>query len=128
MKKLFKIVLFSVGMLLLQSCYYDTVIVDEGEIIPPPDDISYSEQIMPIWDDYCVNCHKGVIAPDLRPANSYNALINGGYVLANDADNSILYHSLLGTNGVPLMPPGAKLSSTNIGLVKGWIDQGAKNN
>ncbi|MGB5263344.1 MAG: hypothetical protein WBN28_07060 [Lutimonas sp.] len=127
MKKLFKIVLFSAAMLFLQSCYYDTVIVDEGEIIPPETDVSYSEEIMPIWADYCVNCHKGNIPPDLRPAVSYDDLLNG-YVVPGDADGSILYQSLLGTNGVSLMPPGAKLSNTNIALVQAWINQGAKNN
>ncbi len=43
MKKLFKIVLYSGLILLFQSCYYDTVI--EEEVIPPPDDVSYSNDI-----------------------------------------------------------------------------------
>jgi len=39
-----------------------------------------------------------------------------------------LYNSLIGTNGVSLMPPGSKWPETKISLVKAWIDQGAKNN
>ena len=98
MKKLFKIVLYSGLILLFQSCYYDTVI--EEEVIPPPDDVSYSNDIMPLWNADCVSCHKGSIPPDLRDENSWDQL----------------------------MPPAGKWSDNKINLVKAWIDQGAKNN
>lgn len=125
MKKLLKIVLVSGLIFMFQSCYYDTVL--EEEIIPPPDDVSYSEDIMPLWNSDCVSCHKGTIAPDLRNEVSYDELLNG-YVIPNNSDDSVLYKSLLGIDGISLMPPDGIWSQNKINLVKAWIDQGAKNN
>jgi len=126
MKKLFKIVLYSGLILLFQSCYYDTVI--EEEVIPPPDDVSYSNDIMPLWNADCVSCHKGAIPPDLIDENSWDELVNNGYVVPFESDESSLMNSLYGTNGEQLMPPAGKWSDNKINLVKAWIDQGAKNN
>jgi cytochrome c5 len=127
MKKLFKIVLYSGLILLFQSCYYDTVI--EEEVIPPPDDVSYSRDIMPLWKADCVSCHKGgtTFPPDLRDENSWDELVPA-YVVPFESDESSLMNSLYGTNGEQLMPPAGIWSDNKINLVKAWIDQGAKNN
>ena len=111
-------------VLLMSSCYYDAY--PEEEVIPPPEDVSYQADIMPLWVQ-CVGCHNGNEPPDLRDENSYNSLLNG-YVVPGNPDASTLYNSLIGTNGVSLMPPGSKWPETKISLVKAWIDQGAKNN
>jgi hypothetical protein len=125
MKKLFKIVLASFFIFLFQSCYYDTVL--EEEIIPPPDDVSYQNDIQPLWNTDCVSCHNGVIPPDYREDFSYASNLNG-YVVPFKPEESILYKSLLGIDGVSLMPPDAKWSENKINLVKAWIEQGAKDN
>ena len=125
MKNLFKIlILISMG-LFLNSCYYDAF-PEDLEPIDPEEEVSYQNDIMPLWVQ-CVGCHNGNEPPDLRDENSYNSLLNG-YVVPNDAEASVLYKSLLGTDGVSLMPPGSKWSESKISLVKVWIDQGAKNN
>ncbi len=125
MKNLFKIlILISMG-LFLNSCYYDAF-PEDLEPIDPEEEVSYQNDIMPLWVQ-CVGCHNGNEPPDLRDENSYNSLLNG-YVVPNDAEASVLYKSLLGTDGVSLMPPGSKWSESKISLVKAWIDQGAKNN
>ena len=126
MKKLFQIlILFSIGFF-INSCYYDAY--PEEEVIPPDEDVSYSLDIVPLWGQ-CVGCHSGgsTPPPDLRDEFSYNALLNG-YVIPNDADASVLHKSLLGIDGVSLMPPGQKWSDSKIELVKAWINQGAKDN
>ena len=129
MKNLIKIIiLISVG-LFLNSCYYDSF-PEYIEVEPPevPDDISYKDQIMPLWEGQCVACHNGNVAPDLRPENSYNALLNG-FVEAGKSEESILYLSLIhAPNVVPMPDPNNKWSVDKTSLVKGWIDQGAKNN
>ena len=111
--------------LFLNSCYYDAF-PEDLEPIDPEEEVSYQNDIMPLWVQ-CVGCHNGNEPPDLRDENSYNSLLNG-YVVPNDAEASVLYKSLLGTDGVSLMPPGSKWSESKISLVKAWIDQGAKNN
>ena len=124
MRNIYKILAILFMGLLLESCYYDTFPED---VTPSPEEVSYKDDIQPIWDGACTTCH-GNIPPNLEAGSSYNNLINGGYVVAFDADNSTLYHSLLGIEGVSLMPPGTKLPNSQINLVKQWIDEGAENN
>ena len=121
--------------LFMNSCYYDAFPVEEDIIIVDGgdngggtvDDVSYSANIIPLWGQ-CDGCHSGNTPPDLRESTSYNDLLNNGWVIPSDADSSILYKSLLGVDGVSLMPPGSKWPDTKINLVKAWINQGAKNN
>ena len=124
MKNLYKLLVLSGMALFLGSCYYDTY--PEEEELPLPEEISYSEDIQPLWDRDCVQCHPPS-PPNLQAASSYNSLLNG-YVVPGNAEGSRLYQSLLGTNGVSLMPPGGRWSINDINKVKKWIDDGAENN
>ncbi len=129
MKKLFQFIVLLIMGLAINSCYYDALpeeTVDLKDPDTPTEVISYKTDITPLWGQ-CVGCHSGNEAPDLRDTNSYNALKNG-YIIPKDADASILYKSLLGIDGVSLMPPGSKWSNTKIKLVKDWINQGALDN
>jgi len=116
----------------MNSCYYDAypeydVIIDDGggDGGGQTEDVSYATDIVPLWGQ-CVGCHNGSTPPNLD-SNSFTNLLNG-YVVAGDADASVLYKSLLGTGGISLMPPGSKWPQAKIDLVKSWINQGAKNN
>ena len=126
MKKLLQIVLICSLSLLCFSCYYDEI---QEEIITPdlpvdPGDpnyveISFQTEIQPIFTDNCVQCHNANRDPDLRAGNSYAALIPE-YVTPNNADNSSLY--------IELAYGHQNLNADKIALIKGWINQGAKNN
>jgi len=120
--------LISVG-LFLNSCYYDSFpVADEGGEVPIPDDVSYSKDIMPLWEGECVSCHQGSVPPDLRPDKSYISLLDG-FVQPTDSENSILYLSLIHAPNVKPMPSrDVKWPASQTDLVKAWIDQGAKNN
>ena len=112
----------------MNSCYYDAFPeydeIDDGTGGDDGTEISYLNDIVPLWSQ-CVGCH-GDIPPTLN-TNSYDNILNG-YVVVGDANASILYKSLLGTDGISLMPPGSAWSQSKIDLVKNWINQGAKNN
>ena len=126
MKKIQIIAILFVS-LLMASCYYDAY-PEEIDTIDDPitTPISYSSDIVPLWVQ-CTGCHKaGGDAPNIQD-DSYNNLLDG-YVVPNNAEASILYKSLLGIDGVALMPPGSQWSQTKIDLVKDWINQGALNN
>ena len=123
MKNLIKILLLLSMGLFLNSCYYDEFPED---VVDVPDVVSYQTDIMPLWEGECVNCHSGNVAPDLRPANSYNSLLNG-YVEKGNSAESILYLSLIHAPGVTPMP-GTQWPASKTELVKAWIDQGAENN
>ena len=129
MKKLFQFILMIIMGLAINACYYDAfpeevIIDDPGNT--PTEDVSYQSDIIPLWAQ-CVGCHSGNEPPDLRDANSYNDLLNG-FVVPGNADASTLYKSLLGIDGVSLMPPGSQWPDAKINLVKDWINQGALNN
>lgn len=130
MKKLIRILMMVFLAIGVNSCYYDAF--PEDDYVPnDPDDggnielVSYQNDIVPLWVQ-CTGCHKeGGDEPNMVD-NSYNNLLNG-YVIPENADESILYKSLI-NDGVELMPPGAGWPSSKIDLVRDWINQGALNN
>ena len=124
-----KALLILAGCLLLfgTSCYYDSIVEyddgDNGGGVPPPEDeISFAESILPIIEDYnCAGCHSGGQAPDLRSENAYNSLLNG-YVVPNDADNSVFFQRLPGKDHPTLT---FELTASEIDLIEAWINRGA---
>lgn len=85
---------------------------------------SYADTIQPIFNKNCISCHGGGIPPDLTAVNSYDALINGGYVETDvaKADQSLIYTKLLtGSHD-------GRANNTEEALILVWIRQGAKNN
>lgn len=130
MKKITRILGVTASFILilsLSSCYYDEVIEN---VTPPNIDVSYANDIQPIWNQFCVACHPTLEQPDLTEGNSYNALINlPGSIIIGDAEGSELMEML---NHDPAsdnpMPPSGPMSATNINLIAAWINQGALNN
>lgn len=116
-------------MFLMASCYYDE------PPVPPefdPDMVSFSAHIVPIFNKACNNpgCHssdEGDPVPDLTAENAYDQLLGGGYVNLTIPESSILYLRITGTSAGPLMPPGSRLTPTDIQLVLAWIKKGALN-
>ncbi len=111
-------------MLFLTGCYYDTIVEEQ---IPADKTVSYSLDIQPIFTNNCIACHPAITAdPNLTKDNSYSSITNGVYIVPEDLDASLLYQRLLSNPTV--MPPSGALPSTDINLVKKWIEQGALNN
>lgn len=85
------------------------------------------------------SCHGTVESGGLRltSGSSYGELVNiaavaesGTRVIPNDATNSYLVIKLEGrqTSGSSMPVGGAALDTIDIGNIKNWINQGAKNN
>ena len=103
------------------GCYYN-----KTPLPPEPEgDISYSQQIQPIWNDNCVACHKaGTGVPlDLEEAVSYDNIIDGDYVNLDDPSASVLYVKI-----VPGQSMAQYANDNQRALVLKWIEQGALNN
>ncbi len=95
--------------------------------------VTFDKDIKPIFEKSCFKCHgpekhKG----DLR-VDSLEATLKGGEnapnVVKGDSAKSTLVHSLARLNEDEAMPPEGKgdpLTKEQIGLVRAWIDQGAK--
>lgn len=88
----------------------------------------------------CVNsgCHPGAGAPmSLRAGESFGTLVgvNSAYgarlrVATGNANNSVLYLKVIGSNNVGTRMPigGAALSQAETDSIKAWINRGAQNN
>ena len=115
-------------MFLMAGCIYDWVAVEEVPEIPTDKEISFSSEILPIFNsgNNCTSCHKaGATPPDLTAASAYSQ-ITSKYLNASAPEESAIYK-------VPA--PGSASHSNRktytaqqAALVLAWIKQGAKNN
>ena len=99
--------------------------------------VSFSNQIQPIFNIQCTGCHGNNGGLTITAGVSYNNLVNVNArtscpsfkrVLPNDAANSVLYRKVSGTTCGSRMPTGVALSTSDITLIRDWINQGANNN
>lgn len=116
-------------MVLAAGCYKTTtVVINPGELITKQ--LSFASDVIPIFQSSCAlsGCHaSGGHAPDLTKANAYTSLTSGGYIRANDPDNSVLMAWLTGKKS-PVMPLGSGPNQDINTNIYAWIKQGAKNN
>ena len=93
--------------------------------------VSYTNQIQPIFNTNCTSCHVGGGAATLD-LTSYDGVMSGGVsglsIISGDNENSELYIRIIlpeGTAGS--MPPNDPLSQEEINLISDWINEGANN-
>ena len=111
MKKLFYFLFtgFFTAILFFGSC--------EKVVYPPiekPKDVSYAQQVQPIWDAKCVSCHGGGTSPNLKPDVSH------GQLIATPAESKLM-QKLYGSHD-------ARASEMEKQTILAWIEEGAKNN
>ena len=121
--------IITVLLIVISGCYKTTTYVkNPGSDITQT--LSFAKDINPILTSSCAlsGCHaSGGHAPDLSAANAYKSLTGGGYVKANDPDNSVVMLWLTGKKN-PVMPLGSGPNSQINAKVYAWINQGAQNN
>jgi mono/diheme cytochrome c family protein len=100
-------------------------------------DVTYATDIKPIFDASCVKCHDGT-KPKVAAKLALNTLEgtlkgskDGKVVTVGDSAHSDLVLSVAHAGNDPdtFMPKGKgakKLSNEQIGLIRAWVDQGAK--
>jgi hypothetical protein len=93
------------------------------------DTISFANDILPLLNNRCANCHGGNRTEEGLNLLSYAAIMsgskNGAVVTPGDADNSLLVELLVSQE----MPKrGPKLTPTQIQPIIDWINQGALDN
>ncbi len=134
MKKIFGITMSILLAISLSNCTKDVGPVEEPN--PSADNVSFTQDIQPIFDQNCISCHPNSGNLDLTAAHAYNQLVNinaSGYsgkrVVPDAPENSVLYKKIdgSGTYGSN-MPLGGSLSATQINNIKQWIIEGAQNN
>lgn len=101
-------------------------------------EVSYQKNVRPILHDYCLNCHevggKGFEKSGLD-MGTYQSLMKGtkfgAVIKPGDSFTSIFIQVIEGrVHPAIKMPYGMNggLSKENIGVLKRWVEQGAKNN
>jgi hypothetical protein len=112
--------------LYLTSCYKD-VILPEVAVDPngPPQFVSFSTQLAPLFNTNCAlsGCHiDGGQKPNMSLDDSYQQIVNGGFVNTLVPKTSILYIQINGNMEEHI--PSAKDRE----MVYDWIRNGAPNN
>ena len=107
--------------------------VEPGKLpMPAERKVDFATDIQPLLERSCLKCHG-----DKRPKSDFRltsreSVLKGGElgvaILPGDSANSPLVHIIAGLVEDTEMPPEGKapaLSREEIGLIRGWIDQGA---
>jgi len=114
--------LVAVFLLFSATCFVSC----EGYVWDPPKidtsiPVLFQTEILPIFSN-CTSCHGGGIDPDLRSANAYNSLSNGGYINVASPESSKIYAHLLTS------PHNTRCSDLDRQKILAWIKQGALDN
>jgi len=108
--------------------------------LPPASDktgVTYATDIKPIFAKSCVNCHGQEKQKGKLRLDSLEAVLKGGedgkVVEPGKSAESMLVHNVaqIGDEDLFMPPPDNKakippLTKEQIGLIRAWIDQGAK--
>jgi len=106
------------------GCYYDQVYVAPAEL--PPEPVSFSAEIQPIFTAKCISCHSGgspAAGLDLSEGNAYNSINDPKYINLSTPAESLIY-----TKPDPAGSHFQKYSTTEAAIVLKWIEEDAPNN
>lgn len=116
-----RIVLLIAFSVLMSSCYFDTIIQIEEEVI---DDVSFSDDVQPLLNTVCISCHNGTVTvPNLTEGQAYQSLVNGGYLNVDDPEESLLFQKINSDH-----PYSGALSASEINLIAQWMAEGGLDN
>jgi len=125
--RIFILVLSFAGLCIsvsVSSCYQD-VILPPASTTKPPQFVSFSNDLIPIFSTNCAlsGCHvPGSQSPYLTPDLAYDQLVGGGYVNTVVPEKSILYIEINGDMSTHIP------SADDRQKIYDWIRNGAPNN
>ena len=96
-------------------------------------DLTYAKDIKPLFEKNCFKCHGSEKQKGKLRLDTLEAVKKGGedgeVILAGKSEKSPLVHAIAALDPDMTMPPEGKgdpLTKEQVGLVRAWIDQGAK--
>ncbi|MBY0504985.1 MAG: PSD1 and planctomycete cytochrome C domain-containing protein [Bryobacteraceae bacterium] len=105
----------------------------DSPTLPPPaaTEIDFARDVAPVLKRNCQGCHGAAMQQSGFRLDDGVAALKGGYggavILPGKSAESPLVHRVAGVKGVPVMPPaGRRLTAIEVGILRAWIDQGAK--
>jgi len=104
--------------------------------LPPPSSkkgLTFDKDIKPIFEKSCIKCHGAEKQKGKLRLDSLEATLKGGadgsIIVKGDSLKSSIIASISGLDTDFMMPPegkGEPLTKEQVGIVRAWIDQGAK--
>ncbi len=103
-----------------------------GEDTCDPDTVYFQQEVLPLLISNCAKsgCHDAATAEEGIVLDSYSSIRSSDVIKLSDAGDSELYEVITEDDADKRMPPppASPLSSEQIGLIRSWIEQGAKDN
>ena len=126
----------TLGLTICAGLVLAVTAADKKGTIPPASDkkgVTYDKDIKPIFEKNCFKCHgaekqKGKLRLD-KLADVLKGGENGKAVLPGKSADSPLVKAVARVVEDDAMPPadkGKPLTAAEVGLIRAWIDQGAK--
>ncbi|MDZ7639454.1 MAG: PSD1 and planctomycete cytochrome C domain-containing protein [Bryobacterales bacterium] len=93
--------------------------------------VDYARDVAPIFRKNCYGCHGPAMQTSGFRLDDPVAALKGGYggasILPGNSAESKLIQRVSAANGMPVMPPaGKRLNAEEVGLLRRWIDEGAR--
>jgi uncharacterized membrane protein len=126
--------IFSLGML-VTAVAVQAADVDVSKLPPASTkkDLTFAKDIKPLFEKGCFKCHGAEKQKGKLRLDTLGAVLKGGEegpaIVAGNSAKSKLVHSIARLNEDEAMPPadkGKPFTKEEVGLVRAWIDQGAK--
>ncbi len=106
---------------------------DNASTLPPAADkqVDFVRDVRPVFERACFRCHgpekqKSEFRLDVRQTALTGGESYAPNIVPGKSADSPLIKMVAGVGDVTMPPEGAKLSADEIGLLRAWIDQGAK--
>lgn len=114
-------IFFMLIVFLFQACYFDVIINEEPNT---SEAVSFSKDLVPVFQASCVSCHDGQITqPDFSSSVLYTNLSTGNYLSVTDPENSTLITKIRSDH-----PYAGAVTETEIQKLITWMKEGAANN
>ena len=126
--------ILSLGML-VTAVAVQAADVDVSKLPPASTkkDLTYAKDIKPLFEKSCFKCHGAEKQKGKLRLDTVGAALKGGEdgpdIVAGNSAKSKLVHAIARLNEDEAMPPadkGKPLTKEEVGLVRAWIDHGAK--
>ncbi len=114
-----RLILAVAGILMMITWGCEKYIIEKPEI---EEGISFSTAIQPFFDAKCASCHSGSLSPTLTEGNSFDVLVNDGYLNIDNPESSEIYTTLRSGAHDSRATEEEKLTLLQ------WITEGALNN
>src|SRR5439155_12401353 len=92
--------------------------------------VDFDREVHPILASKCFACHSGDKRSGGLSLSNYSEILRGGktgkVVNPGSSKDSLIMRRVLGEGVAPMPPVGERLASSEIAVLRSWIDEGAR--